>query len=39
MKQKQIHRHREQNCGCQAGGGWGGIDWEFGNRRCKLFYV
>ena len=21
-KQKQIHRHREQTCGCQGGGGW-----------------
>ena len=20
MKQKQIHRHREQTCGCQGGG-------------------
>ena len=20
-KQKQIHRHREQTCGCQGGGG------------------
>ena len=23
MKQKQTHRHREQTCGCQRGGGWG----------------
>ena len=22
-KQKQTHRHREQTCGCQGGGGWG----------------
>ena len=22
MKQKQTHRHREQTCGCQGGGGW-----------------
>ena len=22
-KQKQIHRHREQTCGCQGGEGWG----------------
>ena len=21
-KQKQTHRHREQTCGCQGGGGW-----------------
>ena len=24
-KQKQIHRHREQTCGCQGGGG--GMRW------------
>ena len=23
MKQKQTHRHREETCGCQGGGGWG----------------
>ena len=23
MKQKQTHRHREQTCGSQVGGGWG----------------
>ena len=23
MKQKQTHRHREQTCGCQRGGGVG----------------
>ena len=22
MKEKQINSHREQNCGCQGGGGW-----------------
>ena len=22
MKQQQTHRHREQTCGCQGGGGW-----------------
>ena len=22
--QKQFHRHREQTCGCQRGGGWVG---------------
>ena len=22
MKQKQTHRHGEQTCGCQGGGGW-----------------
>ena len=29
-KQKQTHRHREQICGCQGGGGLGEMDWEFG---------
>ena len=23
VKQEQTHRHREQACGCQGGGGWG----------------
>ena len=23
LSMKQTHRHREQTCGCQAGGGWG----------------
>ena len=22
-KQKQTHKHKEQTCGCQEGGGWG----------------
>ena len=22
MKQEEIHRHREQTCGCQLGRGW-----------------
>ena len=39
MKQKQIHRHREQTCGCQRGGGGRGMDWEFGISRCKLLYI
>ena len=38
-KQKQTHRHREQTCGCQGGGWWGGMDWEFGISRCKLLYI
>ena len=38
-KQKQTHRHREQTCGCQGGGGRGGRDWEFGISRCKLLYT
>ena len=39
-KQKQTHRHREQTCGCQergVGGVWGGMEWEVGVSRCKLF--
>ena len=27
-KQKQTHRHRIQTNGCQAGGGWGGMERE-----------
>ena len=27
-KQKQIHRHREETCGCLGRGGEG-MDWEF----------
>ena len=38
MKQKQTHRHREQTCGCQ-GGGWRGMEWEFGVSRCKLLCI
>ena len=37
-KEKQIHRHREQTCGCQ-GRGVGGKDWEFGINRCKLLSI
>ena len=32
MKEKQIHRHREQTCGCQ--GGW--MDWEFDMSGCHI---
>ena len=32
-KQKLTHRHREQTCGCQGGGGEGGMEWEFGISR------
>ena len=35
-EKKQTHGHREQTCGCQGGGGWSGIDWEFGVSRCNL---
>ena len=38
---KQIHRHKEQICGCQGGVGRGrvGKDWEFGVSRCKLVSI
>ena len=32
MKQKQVHRHREQCCGYQGAGGLGGMDWEVGRH-------
>ena len=35
-KPTQPHRRGEQICGCQEGGGWSGIDWEFGVHRRKL---
>ena len=38
-KQKWTHRHREQTCGCQGGGRWGGMDFEFGLSSCKLLYT
>ena len=38
-KQKQTHRHREENCGCQSVGKEGnGMDWEFGVSKCKLLH-
>ena len=41
MKQKQTHRHREQTCGSQSGGGRGGgkEGWEVGVSICKLLYI
>ena len=39
MKQKQIHRHREQICGCQGGGRVGKGGWEAGISRCKLLCI
>ena len=39
MKQKQTHRHREQTCGCQEGGDWGGMEWEVGVSRSKILYI
>ena len=38
-KQEQTHRHGEQTCGCQGGGGGSGMDWEFAVSRCKLFHL
>ena len=28
-EKKQTHRHGEQACGCQGGGGGSGMDWAF----------
>ena len=39
MKQKQTHRHREQTCSWQGGGGKGGMEWQFGISRCKLIHI
>ena len=40
MKQKQNHRHRKQDGGCQ---GWEagrrGMGWEFAVTGCKLVYT
>ena len=30
IEQKQTHRHGEETCGCQGGGGGSEMDWEFG---------
>ena len=39
MKQKQTHRHIEQTRNCQSQGKVrGGMDWEAGVSRCKLYY-
>ena len=38
-EQKQTHRHREQTCGCQGGGGRSGKDWESGASRCKPLHL
>ena len=39
VEQKQTHRHGEQTCGSQGGGGRSGMDWQFGVGRCKLLHV
>ena len=38
-KQEQIHRYREQTCGCQGAVGEGWMVWEFEINRCKLVYT
>ena len=37
-KTELARRHREQTCGCQGGGGRGGMDWELEIHRRKLLY-
>ena len=40
MKQKQIHRHREETCSCQGGEEvGGGVEEEVGVSRYKLLYT
>ena len=38
MKQKQIHRPREQTCSCQVGCRRG-MDWKYGIYKCGLLYI
>ena len=38
-REKQTHRHREQTCGAKGEEDRGGMEWEFGLSRCKLFYT
>ena len=38
-EKKQTHRHGEQTCGCQGGGGGSGIDREFGVSRRKHVHL
>ena len=39
LQNRNNHGHREQTCGCQAGGRVNGMDWEFGVSRCKLLHL
>ena len=39
MKQKQIHRCKDEIRGCLGGGGAGGKDWKFGISRGKLLLI
>ena len=38
-EQKRSYRHKEQTCGCQAGEGGSGMDWEFGVGRCQKLHL
>ena len=38
-RQKQTHRHREQNCGYQTRTGGSGMAWEFEVSRCKILHL
>ena len=38
-KEKETHRHSEQTCDCQGGGGGRRMDWEFEVSRCKILYI
>ena len=39
IKQKQTHRHRQQNCVTKAERARRGMDWEFRVVRCKLLHL
>ena len=39
MKQRWIHRHREQTRVAKGEGSGGGLGWEFGISRCKLLNI
>ena len=39
IRQKQTHRHKEQNFSCQGEGGGGGMGWEFRISGCKLLQM
>ena len=36
---KQNHRHKEQTCSCQWGGGWGRDGLDLQVSRCKPLYA
>ena len=38
-EQEQSYRHGEQTCGCQAGGGGSGMEWDLRVSRCKLLHL